>query len=121
MTTALPPTFDPFAQRYALPLDQPSISQRTTPTSLNLDEELIQQLDTAKRLLKEAEYAPVPLNQKAQTINSIAAIIGQLIKQQESLRNIATLTKIENALISTLRKFPDVQDEFLRTYGDKLC
>ena len=93
----------------------------TTLAELDLDHELLTQYKAAQTLLTEAAYDKVtPLNQKAQILNSITAIITQIIKLQLEVHSIQEVKEIESALIETLKAFPDVKQKFLDTYKKKL-
>ena len=84
---------------------------------LDLSQELLQVYNKAKLLLSEAEYdESIPLNQKVQAVNSIAAILQTIAKTQETLHNTQTITKIESVLINTLKNFPEIREEFLAAY-----
>ena len=84
---------------------------------LDLSQELLQAYNKAKLLLSEAEYdESIPLNQKVQAVNSIAAILQTIAKTQETLHNTQTITKIESVLINTLKNFPEIREEFLAAY-----
>lgn len=84
---------------------------------LDLSQELLQAYNKAKLLLSDAEYdESIPLNQKVQAVNSIAAILQTIAKTQETLHNTQTVTKIEAVLINTLKNFPEIREEFLAAY-----
>jgi len=86
-------------------------------SDLNIEDELLQQFNRAKRLLTDAEYdESVPLNQKAQTLNSATTILQQITKMQSDLYDSERVKMIEQILLATLRKFPEMQADFLRTY-----
>jgi len=107
---------DPFITGYTRPPVAPSPSQNLAP-QLTLDDELENQLSTAKQLLEDAKFdETVPLNQKAQVINSIVAIIAAINKQKAALHNLAELALIESALIETLKEFPEVRERFIEAY-----
>lgn len=113
---------DPFNQ----PAPQPKRVIRSDRVSnlndLDLEDELLKQYNTAKNLYEDAEFdEEVPLNQKAQTLNAISAILGQIIKQREMLHNVQTITAIEQALVATLKDFPEVKEGFMTAYGRNLA
>lgn len=90
-----------------------------TAMNLNLETELLEQYNRARRLLHDAEYdSDVPLNQKAQALNSATAIIGALIKSQADLYSLERIKKIETVLLDTLRAFPELQEMFMRQYTE---
>lgn len=89
--------------------------------NLDLNKELLDQYNAARKLLHTTEYdLAVPANQKAQVINSLSAIISTLIKQQQELYNLEQLKKMETALLFTLKKYPEMQKQFLEDYEKAL-
>lgn len=106
---------NPFAK--ALPPPVPAISLLSSLDDLNLKQELLEAYNKAKLLLSEAEYdESIPLNQKVQAVNSIAAILQTIAKTQETLHNTQTITKIEAVLINTLKTYPELREAFLEEY-----
>lgn len=94
----------------------------TSLNDLDLEDELLKQYNTAKNLYEDAEFdESIPLNQKAQTLNAISSILGQIIKQREMLHNIQTVTAIELALVQTLKAFPELKEAFIQAYGKNLA
>jgi hypothetical protein len=92
-----------------------------TATGLNLETELLEQYNRARRVLHDAEYdSDVPLSQKAAALNSATTIIGALIKSQAELYSLERVKKIENALITTLKKYPELQESFMQEYTTNL-
>lgn len=92
-----------------------------TAATLNLEVELLEQYNRARKLLHEANYDDdIPLNQKAATINSATSIIGALIKSQAELYSLERIKKIESVLIEVLKAFPDMQEEFMVKYAEAL-
>lgn len=89
-----------------------------TEATLDLENELLAQYNLAKKLIHDAEYdSDIPLNQKAQAINSAAAILGALIKNQSDLYSLERIKKIEAILIRTLQRFPELRDAFMAEYS----
>ena len=92
-----------------------------TSTSLNLEVELLEQYNRARKLLHEANYnQEVPLSQKAAALNSATSIIAALIRSQAELYSLERIKKIESVLIETLKKFPEMQEEFMTLYTENL-
>lgn len=92
-----------------------------TSIDLNLEAEILIQYNRARRLLHAAEYdETIPLNQKAQALNSATAILAALTKSQGELHSIEKVRKIEAALIKTLKAFPEVNQAFLDEYEGNL-
>lgn len=89
----------------------------TSLDELDLSNELLEAYNKAKTLLIDAEYEEsIPLNQKVQAVNSIAAILQTIAKTQETLHNTQTITKIEAVLINTLKTYPELREAFLEDY-----
>lgn len=109
---------DPFNPTPPTPKRKPT--QQKTLGQLDLSQELLVQYEKANELLKNAEFEDVPLSQKAQAMNSIVNILGQIIKQQEVVRNMSEITRLELALIATLKEFPDIKERFLAQYEGNL-
>lgn len=113
--------YDPFAEPFTEPPAKRKRSQQHINLSqLNVEDELLRQYNAANQLLADAAYEEIPLNQKAQAMNSIVAILGQIIRQQETVKNMAAMTELETALIDTLKEFPEVRERFLAVYEGKL-
>jgi hypothetical protein len=92
-----------------------------TAGTLNLEAELLEQYNRARRLLHEAQYDnTISLNQKAAALNSATAIIGALTKNQAELYSLERIKKIEAVLIEVLKAFPDMQAEFMVKYEEAL-
>lgn len=104
---------------------QAAPAQNTLKTTrlqdLNLDGELAEQLASAKALIRSAEFdETVPLSQKAQTINVINTLLSGIVRMQAEVKNIQEITKLETALVDTLKEFPEVKEHFLSLYEGKL-
>lgn len=92
-----------------------------TAITLNLEVELLEQYNRARKLLHDANYdEEIPLSQKAAALNSATSIIGALIKSQAELYSLERIKKIENVLIQTLKRFPEMQEEFMNVYTESL-
>lgn len=92
-----------------------------TAITLNLEVELLEQYNRARKLLHDANYdEEIPLSQKAAALNSATSIIGALIKSQAELYSLERIKKIESVLIQTLKRFPDMQEEFMQVYTENL-
>lgn len=88
-----------------------------TADTFNLNTELLEQLNVAKKLIHDASYdLSIPLNQKAQVINSVSTIIGTFLRQQQDMYNLEQLRKMETTLLEVLKQFPDLQEPFLKAY-----
>lgn len=113
---------DPF--RPAPPPSQRTVAnlgKTTRLQDLNLDGELAEQLASAKALIRSAEFDDtVPLSQKAQTINVINTLLSGIVRMQAEVKNIQEITKLETALVDTLKEFPEVKEHFLSLYEGKL-
>ena len=91
------------------------VSSRLPPMKLahlNMEEELVLQLYRAKALqTKSMEDDNIPANQKAQVMNSVASVIGDLIRLQERLFNAERFKAIEAILLESLKMLPKAQTE----------
>lgn len=85
--------------------------------ALALDRELYLQYSTASRLLESVEVdQTTPLNQKAQLINTLTVILTNIVKTQAEIYNMERMKKLEQALIATLKEFPDLNTAFWNEY-----
>lgn len=97
------------------------IDQRLPTSSLNdlnLEKELVLQLLTVQKLQREVlAEADIPANQKAQTVNAVAANLATLAKLQTEVYTSERLKKVEQVLIEALQTLPtSAQEEFLAHY-----
>ena len=84
----------------------------TNIRELNIDEALITHYQDSIRLLEQ----PAPVNQKAQAMNTIIGILVQISKLQVDLYSAERFKLYEEALVETLKEFPEVKDAFLSRY-----
>ena len=89
---------------------------------LNLEQEVLLQYHTLRELQGEVlGDGEVPVNQRAQVANSVAATLRTLGDQQIELYNSERFKDIENLLVRTLDKLPeDLAAEFLTGYEELL-
>lgn len=88
---------------------------------LDVQAELLEQYKSAKRLFVAAEYDEgIPLNQKAQSLNTISTVLSSITKLQTELYDSERLKVLEATLIDVLREYPTVQAEFIRRYEERL-
>ncbi len=88
---------------------------------LDAQQELLDQYNTAKRLLSDAEYSEeIPLNQKAQALNTISTILGNIIKSRTELYNSERLRLLEATLLEVLQEFPELASAFMPLYETRL-
>ena len=87
---------------------------------LNLADELYEQYVTAKQMLADAESDDVPLNQKAQTMNSIVSILGHISKIRTDIYSAERLKLLEGTLLETLKKFPVLSASFIVAYEEAI-
>lgn len=95
---------------------------------LDLETEAVVQYQRAKlmqeEILKEREEGAeaVPANQKAQIINSVAALLQQLNKVQDEKYTAERLKQIESTLVRVLNKWPpEMTNEFFEQYESALA
>lgn len=86
--------------------------------TLDLSAELYAQYVKAKNLLTESSSEP--LNQKAQTLNSIVSVLAVIAKIRTELYNAERLKKLESCLIEALLEFPALQEAFMERYEREL-
>ena len=121
LATFLPPEPDP-----PPPCPPPSIyaSGRVAVESLeNLDvaAELALAYQQAKRLAEAAEFdEATPLNQKAQIVNSLNSILASITKSRAEIYSAEQNRVLETALLTTLKRFPELQKEFMAAYKANL-
>lgn len=87
---------------------------------LDLNQELLKQYEKAQTMLRDAELEEAPLNYRVQALNAISSIINQIVKMQTDLHTLEEIKKIETALSTALKKFPELQQEFLDEYKGAL-
>jgi hypothetical protein len=105
-------------QLLALRSDIDRMLGMTSLTDIDIENEILVQLATAKQLQADTLVdSDVPANQKAQTINSVAAILRELTKMQTELYNAERIKEIEAAVVSSMGPAPkDVKDAFFERY-----
>jgi hypothetical protein len=89
--------------------------------SIDIEKEMLAQYNRAQRLLHDASFDnEIPLNQKTQAITAATSILSQLTKSQADLYSSERFKKIENVLLETLKKFPEMQEVFMEAYEEAL-
>jgi hypothetical protein len=85
---------------------------------IDLSSELVLQFMAAQELQNTVLHdKDVPANQKAQTMNSTAAVLGQIAKLQQDVYTTERLKTIEGKLIEALNTLPkEQQDAFFTVY-----
>jgi uncharacterized protein (UPF0147 family) len=101
------------------------ITRHLPPTQLskmNLEEELLMQFHTVRALQNDVmEDTEIPVNQRAQVANSVAASLNKLAEMQIDLYSAERFKNVENLLIRTLSQLPeDLASEFLTEYEKML-
>lgn len=88
-------------------------------SKMNLEEEMLLQYHTLRELQGTVmEDDEVPVNQRAQVANTVAATLKTLGDQQIALYSSERFKQIENALIRELDKLPeDLAASFLVSYA----
>jgi hypothetical protein len=85
--------------------------------TLDLQEELVLQFLQAKQLMKLAQDDDeIPLNQKAQLLNSLANMNKQAADLQKSMFSPDQGRLREQALVAALKQYPDLREAFLREF-----
>ena len=87
-------------------------------SSMNLEDELVQQYLKTKDLMDETLLdEDCPANQKAQVCNSVVTILGQLVKLQEDLKREQIVKLMEATLVEAIKTLPEeVKQEFFAEY-----
>jgi hypothetical protein len=85
--------------------------------NLDLAAELYTQYISTKQMLSDA--VDEPLNQRAQTVNSIVNILDRITKIRTEIYNAEKLKKLEAALLTTLKEFPELSERFLELYEEE--
>ena len=94
------------------------ISEVGSLQSLNLDSELYESYAKAKNYLAIVQSdETVPPNQLAQLMNTISAILKEIVKMQTELHNAERVKKLEAAMIQAIKLAPlESQQAFLEQY-----
>ena len=87
-------------------------------SSMNLEDELVQQYLKTKDLMDETLLdEDCPANQKAQVCNSVVTILGQLVKLQGDLKREQIVKLMEATLVEAIKTLPEeVKQEFFAEY-----
>lgn len=90
------------------------IPEQGSLKSLDLDAELYNTYAKAKNYLADVQSDEgIPPNQLAQLMNTISAILKEIVKMQTELHNAEQVKKYEQAVIFALKKAPEsVQKDF---------
>ena len=93
-------------QSYAVPLK--TLSELDTPSEPML------QYQRAETLAQDVLTDPdIAANQKAQVLAAVTAVLTQIIKLQTDLHNSEEFKRIEMTLADTLKRFPELQEDFM--------
>jgi hypothetical protein len=86
--------------------------------SLNIEQEIITQLQTAKTLQASViNDSTVPANQRAQTVNTVSNVLISLVKTQTDLYNAERIKEIEAAIIQAAKGLPEeAKNQFFERY-----
>lgn len=99
----------------------PNPLEQLTWDNMDLQSELVRQMNWARNLFTNIEYdSNIPPNQKAAVLNTLSSVIKQITSTQVELHNAQAFKKMEDALISSLKRFPDLQDAFYQAYEAEL-
>ncbi len=103
------------------PPPTPPVTRHTKLEDMDIQHELLRQYNTALTLYEAAEINDsIPLNQKAQAINTIQGILSAISKTQTELYNSERVKTLELTLIDTLKEFPEMSKAFLAAYEKNL-
>ena len=108
-----PPPLTPPPSIYT---QRPDLNPQSLQT-LDVAVELNLAYQSAKSLLEQAQYDEnTPLNQKAQVVNSLNAILASITKSRSEIYSAERNRAMETALINTLKKHPTLQKAFMDDY-----
>jgi predicted O-linked N-acetylglucosamine transferase (SPINDLY family) len=85
---------------------------------LDLADELYSHYIAARRMFEASKKEP--LNQRAQTINSVVNVLGRIATIRTELFNSERMKKMEEVLIKVLKDFPEVSESFITAYEEAL-
>jgi hypothetical protein len=89
--------------------------------SIDLGQELADNLTAARQLRLDISYDDTPANQKAQVMNTITTILTNLVKLQMDLYNAQRLKDLESVLIDVMKTQPEsLQTAFFDAYEARL-
>lgn len=94
------------------------IPEQGSLKNLDLDAELYNAYAKAKNYLADVQSDDqVPANQLAQLMNTISAILKEIVKMQTDLYNAERVKKLEAAMIQAIKLAPpESQQAFLEQY-----
>lgn len=94
------------------------IPEQGSLKNLDLDAELYNAYAKAKNYLADVQSdEQVPPNQLAQLMNTISAILKEIVKMQTELHNAERVKKLEAAMIQAIKLAPlESQQAFLEEY-----
>ena len=94
------------------------LPERGSLKSLDLDAELYNAYAKAKNYLADVQSdESIPPNQLAQLMNTISAILKEIVKMQTELHNAERVKKLEAAMIQAIKLAPlESQQAFLEEY-----
>ncbi len=106
---------------YEPPVLEPRV-ELTELKQLNLDNELLQNYQSAKEYLEHIRFDEgTQPNQVAQVMNTINSILKEIVKMQTELYDAERVKKMELALIETMKaQTADVQRMFFELYEQNL-
>ena len=88
---------------------------------IDLSRELVLQFLATQELQNAViQDEKVPANQRAQTLNATAAVLGQIAKIQQDVYTTERLKRIESKLVETLKTFTQAQQEAFFTVTEQL-
>ena len=98
------------------------IPEQGSLKNLDLDAELYNAYAKAKNYLADVQSdESIPPNQLAQLMNTISAILKEIVKMQTELHNAERVKKLEAAMITAIKLAPKKsQDAFFTQYASIL-
>jgi hypothetical protein len=97
---------------------QAAFNETTSLTQLNLDYELLARYQEAKQFLADViTDTDLPPNQVAQVMNTVTAILKEIVKAQTDIHNAEKVKLMEQAMITALKTVPeDAQNLFFAEF-----
>lgn len=95
-----------------------AFTNTTSLAQLNLDFELLQRYQDAKEFLTSViSDTEIPVSQVAQVMNTVTAILKEIVKAQTDIHNAEKVKIMEQAMITALKSVPeDAQNLFFAEF-----
>lgn len=98
--------------------DIPYIERVEHLSDLNIEQELLDRYYDCRIQLQQMKDSPG--KDVTQTMNSLMNIMKMIVSMKTELYNMERIKRCEEVLIEVLQEWPDVRDEFLNKYKERL-